>query len=217
MPIYSHDTSGPGSSTCSGSSNDPNRSTSDDGANTKDSGSTLQTKMHPSSMIHIPQCKFATEDMDAIMDIDVNAAHIRSSISVDGNLANRSVFHEQDPSYGKYVPEVATELDMASGSYSQRSAVVKFVKCEAGQFVSLLDKDGKEAATGTLHQVEGNWQGKRIDEHGICIVKIMNLNVDRNTMLPHPSLLTGQTFEEAEKLYGQMLVAWDTKQIFLIS
>jgi hypothetical protein len=168
-------------------------------------------------MVHIPQCKFATEDMDAIMDIDVNAVQFRSNISVDGNPTNRSVLLDRDPIYGKYGSESAADLDMASGSYSHRSAVVKFVKCEAGQFVSLLDKDGKEAATGTLYQVEGDWHGKRIDEHGICIVKIVHLNVDRNTMLPHPSHLTGCTFEEAEKLYGQMIVAWDTKRIFLIS
>lgn len=211
--MYSRDGSAPGSSTCSGSSNDPNRSTSEDGANTRDSGSTSQARKSLSTSFGIPLCKLATEDIDAIMDYDMGTVG-KLLISPDLTSAN-GTFMGPD-AYGKHSCDVS-EVDLVQGA-SHRSAPVKFVKCEAGQFVSLLDKEGKEAATGTLHQVEGVWQGKRIDELGICIVRIMDLNVDKSTRLPHPSILTGNTFEEAEKLCGgQMIVAWDTKRIFLIS
>lgn len=182
--------SAPGqSSTYSGSSNDPRGAMSEDG-NTRDSGSPVQNS-RPSVSTGISQCKPAIEDVDAL-----NQAHM-----------------ELD-AYYNHSCELA-DICLTSGP-SHRSASVKFVKCEIGQYVSLLDKDGIEVATGTVHQVEGVWQGKRIDEHGLCLVMISQLKVDKTMKLPHPSSSTGNSFEEAEKLFGRMLVAWDTKRIFLI-
>ncbi|MCO5583426.1 hypothetical protein L7F22_037337 [Adiantum nelumboides] len=205
--VYNHDGSAPGSSTCSGSSNDPNRSASEDGTNTKDSGSTSQARKFLPSGCGTPLCKLATEDIDAIMDYDMGGTVCRSTNMTAGN---GNV--EEQQTYSKH----GSENDLVQKA-SHRSAPVKFVKCEAGQYVSLLDKDGREAAKGTLYQVEGFWQGKRIDEQGICIVRITDLNVEKTTRLPHPSVITGNTFEAAEKVCGQMIVAWDTKRIFLIS
>ncbi|KAI5065048.1 hypothetical protein GOP47_0019743 [Adiantum capillus-veneris] len=213
VSVYNHDGSAPGSSTCSGSSNDrsndPNRSTSEDGTNTRDSGSTSQAKKSLPTGYGTPLCRLATEDIDAIMDYDMGTA-CRSNIPPDLTAGNGIA--EERHAYSKH----GSDIDSVQGA-SHRSAPVKFVKCEAGQYVSLLDRDGREAAKGTLYQVEGFWQGKRIDEQGICIVRITDLNVEKSTRLPHPSVVTGNTFEEAEKLCGQMIVAWDTKRIFLIS
>ncbi|KAH6558496.1 hypothetical protein KP509_1Z061100 [Ceratopteris richardii] len=143
------------------------------------------------------------------MDYDI-ASQCRSKKPSDLNAEIKTA--EEGNAYAKLGPD-----SVSIQGASHRLAQVKFVKCETGQYVSLLGEDGREAATGTLHQVEGFWQGKRIDEQGICIVRILNLKVEKTTRLPHPSAVTGSTFEEAEKLCGHMIVAWDTKRIFLIS
>eukprot|EP01018_Ginkgo_biloba_P014891 Gb_20565 [translate_table: standard] len=96
-------------------------------------------------------------------------------------------------------------------------ASVRFVRCEVGQFVSLRDEDGKEVAHGIVHQVEGRWHGKKLDEQGLCVVEVTKLKVDRWTRLPHQSDMGGTTFEEAETLNGKMRVAWDTHKIFLMA
>ncbi|XP_057835727.2 nodulin homeobox isoform X1 [Cryptomeria japonica] len=93
---------------------------------------------------------------------------------------------------------------------------VRFVPCEAGQLVSLRDESGVEVAHGIVLQVEGRWHGRQLDEQGLCVVEIIALKVDRRERLPHPSDVSGTTFEEAETLNGRMIVVWNTHKILLL-
>lgn len=106
--------------------------------------------------------------------------------------------------------------DHARVTPSRHCAPVRFVQCEVGQFVSLRNDVGEEVAQGIVFQVEGIWHGRKLDEQGLCVVEIKKLSVERWARLPHPSDISGNTFEEAESLNSKMLVVWDTHKIFLL-
>ncbi|CAM6023049.1 unnamed protein product, partial [Sphagnum balticum] len=92
-----------------------------------------------------------------------------------------------------------------------------FGKWKLGDNVRLCDMDGKEMAVGTVHQVEGHWQGSNLEEHNSCLVQVSDLKVDKTTKLPFPFTLAGTSFEEAETLMGKPRVPWDVDHMYLIS
>ncbi|KAH8965882.1 hypothetical protein BDL97_04G139900 [Sphagnum fallax] len=91
-----------------------------------------------------------------------------------------------------------------------------FGKWKLGDNVRLCDMDGKEMAVGTVHQVEGHWQGSNLEEHNSCLVQVSDLKVDKTTKLPFPFTLAGTSFEEAETLMGKPRVPWDVDHMYLI-
>ncbi|CAM6045908.1 unnamed protein product [Sphagnum compactum] len=91
-----------------------------------------------------------------------------------------------------------------------------FGKWKLGDNVRLCDMDGKEMAVGTVHQVEGHWQGSNLEEHKSCLVQVSDLKVDKTTKLPFPFTLAGTSFEEAETLMGKPRVPWDVDHMYLI-
>ncbi|XVF70907.1 hypothetical protein PTKIN_Ptkin11bG0200200 [Pterospermum kingtungense] len=92
----------------------------------------------------------------------------------------------------------------------------EFVQCKPGQFVVLVDGRGEEIGKGKVHQVQGKWCEKSLEESGTCVVDVVDLKADRWVKLPHTSEATGTTFEEAEKTLGVMRVMWDSNKIFLL-
>ncbi|XP_058083049.1 nodulin homeobox isoform X3 [Magnolia sinica] len=96
-------------------------------------------------------------------------------------------------------------------------AAVRYVRCDPGQYVSLIDGEGKEVGKGKVYQVEGRWHGKSLEEAGICVVDVIELKAERWSRVPHPLEAAGITFDEAETKNGVMRVAWDANKIFLLS
>ncbi|OMP04214.1 hypothetical protein COLO4_09853 [Corchorus olitorius] len=92
----------------------------------------------------------------------------------------------------------------------------EYVQCKAGQFVVLVDGRGEEIGKGKVHQVQGKWYGKSLEESETCVVDVVDLKVDRWSKLPYPSETTGNSFEEAEKKTGVMRVMWDSNKIFML-
>ncbi|KAI3831095.1 hypothetical protein MKW92_040820 [Papaver armeniacum] len=89
---------------------------------------------------------------------------------------------------------------------------LRLVRLETGQNVVLKDEKGKEVGKGRLHQVEGRWNELSLEESKTFIVDVFQLNVDRQTLLPHPSEKAGSTFSEAETKIGNprifLLLVW---------
>ncbi|XWS51726.1 hypothetical protein CRYUN_Cryun11dG0008100 [Craigia yunnanensis] len=77
----------------------------------------------------------------------------------------------------------------------------EFVQCKPGQFVMLVN-GGEEIGKGKVHQVQGKWCGKSLEESGACVVDVVDLQADRLVKLPYPSEATGTSFGEAEKKIG---------------
>ncbi|XWS09643.1 hypothetical protein CRYUN_Cryun39dG0007200 [Craigia yunnanensis] len=93
----------------------------------------------------------------------------------------------------------------------------EFVQCKPGQSVVLVNgRDEEIVGKGKVHQVQGKWCGKRLEESGTCVVDVVDLKADRLVKLPYPSEATGDSFEEAEKKIGVMRVMWDSNKIFLL-
>lgn len=92
----------------------------------------------------------------------------------------------------------------------------EFVQCEPGQQVVIVDAAGEEIAKGKVFQVHGKWYGKNLDDLRTCVVDVKELKVKRGTRLPHPSVATGGSFEEAETKIGVMRVLWDSSKIFVL-
>lgn len=93
----------------------------------------------------------------------------------------------------------------------------RYVRCEPGQNVCLLDGERKEVGRGKVYQVEGKWQGKSLEESGTCVIDIHELKVEKWTKVPHPSEAAGTAFDEAETKHGVMRVVWDANKIYLLS
>ncbi|XP_026665268.2 nodulin homeobox-like isoform X3 [Phoenix dactylifera] len=92
------------------------------------------------------------------------------------------------------------------------------VSFEPGQFVMLVDVEGKEVGKGKVFQVEGRWHGKNLDDSSLCIVEVTELKTDKWKEVQHPSEAAGRTFEEAAaRNGGVMRVAWDVIRIVLLS
>ena len=91
----------------------------------------------------------------------------------------------------------------------------ELVRCEPGQYIVLLDGQGDEVGKGKVHQVQGKWYGKNLEE-SVCVVDVMDLKVERWSRLPHPSETTGNSFDEAETKFGVMRVLWDSNKLLVL-
>jgi hypothetical protein len=75
--------------------------------------------------------------------------------------------------------------------------------------VLLTDSDGKEVGKGKISFIEGIAQGKSLDAR-VCTVDVTELSIGEWREVPHPSEVSGRTFQEAEsKNGGVMRVVWD--------
>ncbi|KAI3881315.1 hypothetical protein MKW92_008047 [Papaver armeniacum] len=115
-------------------------------------------------------------------------------------------------------PTNSTATPSAHQSMQQQpnSTWLRLVRLETGQNVVLKDEKGKEVGKGRLHQVEGRWNELSLEESKTFIVDVFQLNVDRQTLLPHPSEKAGSTFSEAETKIGVMRIAWDRSSTLLL-
>ncbi|XVE50866.1 hypothetical protein DITRI_Ditri01bG0198400 [Diplodiscus trichospermus] len=104
-------------------------------------------------------------------------------------------------------PEAPEFVDLGGAEYVQR---------KPGQFVVFVDGRGEEIGKGKVHQVQGKWCGKNLEESGTCVVDVVDLKADRWVKLPYPSEATGTSFEEAENKIGVMRVMWDSNKILLL-
>ncbi|CBI32285.3 unnamed protein product, partial [Vitis vinifera] len=85
-----------------------------------------------------------------------------------------------------------------------------------GQYVVLLDGQGDDIGKGKVHQVQGKWYGKNLEESQTCVVDVMELKAERWSRLPHPSETTGTSFDEAETKLGVMRVSWDSNKLCIL-
>ncbi|RZC53345.1 hypothetical protein C5167_012196 [Papaver somniferum] len=115
-------------------------------------------------------------------------------------------------------PTNSTATPSAHQSMQQQpnSTWLRLVRLETGQNVVLKDEKSKEVGRGRLHQVEGRWNELSLEESKTFVVDVFQLNVDRQTLLPHPSEKAGSTFSEAETKNGVMRVAWDRSSTLLL-
>ena len=79
----------------------------------------------------------------------------------------------------------------------------------------LVDKHRDEIGKGKVHQVQGRWYGKSLEESETCVVDVTELKAERWGRLPYPSEATGTSFSEAETKLGVMRVLWDSNKIFM--
>ncbi|XP_021896883.1 nodulin homeobox isoform X1 [Carica papaya] len=107
------------------------------------------------------------------------------------------------------------EMSEVMTQYGNNSAP-EFVQCKPGQYFVLVDGQGEEIARGKVHQVQGKWYGRSLEESETCIVDILELKADRRLGLPYPSEDTGTNFEEAEMKIGVMRVMWDLNKIYVL-
>lgn len=96
------------------------------------------------------------------------------------------------------------------------SAPAEYVQCEPGQYVVLVDGQGEEIGKGRVHQVQGKWYGKSLEELETCVIDVTELKTDRWERLPYSSEATGASFDEAERKFGVMRVMWDSNKIFML-
>ncbi|XP_020244804.1 nodulin homeobox isoform X2 [Asparagus officinalis] len=83
-----------------------------------------------------------------------------------------------------------------------------------GAMVMVVDEEGKEVGKGKVFQVDGRWQGKNLEDVGVCIVDITDLKVERSKEVQYPSDGGGRTFEEAAGRNGGVArVAWDVIRV----
>ncbi|XP_010914376.1 nodulin homeobox isoform X2 [Elaeis guineensis] len=107
--------------------------------------------------------------------------------------------------------------DFVNGVQQNRPSA-RSVSFETGQFVMLVDLEGKEVGEGKVFQVEGRWHGKNLDDGSLCIVDVTELKTDRWKEVQHPSEAAGRTFEEAAARNGGVIrVAWDVIRIVSLS
>ncbi|KAK8579057.1 hypothetical protein V6N12_069391 [Hibiscus sabdariffa] len=68
------------------------------------------------------------------------------------------------------------------------------VQFKPGQFVVLVDGRGQEIGKGKVHQVQGKWYEKSLEELETCVVDVVDLKADRWVKLPNPSEPTALGF-----------------------
>ncbi|KAK8691135.1 hypothetical protein V6N13_074654 [Hibiscus sabdariffa] len=68
------------------------------------------------------------------------------------------------------------------------------VQLKPGQFVVLVDGRGQEIGKGKVHQVQGKWYEKSLEELETCVVDVVDLKADRWVKLPNPSEPTALGF-----------------------
>ncbi|KAM1815078.1 hypothetical protein TB1_027688 [Malus domestica] len=90
-----------------------------------------------------------------------------------------------------------------------------FAQCKQGDSVVLVGANGEQIGIGKVFQVRGQWYGRNLEELRAYVVDVKELKARRSTRLPHPSMATGVSFEEAETKIGVMRVLWDSNMTFL--
>uniref|UniRef100_A0A7N0ZQM5 Homeobox domain-containing protein n=1 Tax=Kalanchoe fedtschenkoi TaxID=63787 RepID=A0A7N0ZQM5_KALFE len=82
---------------------------------------------------------------------------------------------------------------------------------DLGHNVSLINDLGEEIGKGKVHQLQGEWFGRKLLESCTCVIDVTELtgDVSKHGRVPFPSEATGDTFEETVKKLGAMCVVWD--------
>lgn len=169
------------------------------------------------------------------------AKDVRVASEVDSTFPDKQVgsgvgsLHDSPESPGEdfFAPSTArggTHQSAIGGSMSRAGAdnaeaataefvdinPAEFVRREPGQYVVLLDGQGDDIGKGKVHQVQGKWYGKNLEESQTCVVDVMELKAERWSRLPHPSETTGTSFDEAETKLGVMRVSWDSNKLCIL-
>lgn len=92
----------------------------------------------------------------------------------------------------------------------------EFDLCKQGDSIGLMGANGEEIGRGKVFQVRGQWYGRNLEELRAYVVDVKELKARRATRLPHPSVATGVSFEEAETKIGVMRVLWDSNMTFTL-
>lgn len=58
-------------------------------------------------------------------------------------------------------------VEAATSEYVDMTTA-EFVPSEPGQYVARMDVQGDETGEGKVHQVQGKWQRKNLEESGTC-------------------------------------------------
>ncbi|RWW29648.1 hypothetical protein GW17_00005822 [Ensete ventricosum] len=128
------------------------------------------------------------------------------SISKSGGMITRSARCE----------DVEMTADFIHGAHQNCPSIVS-CSFEPGQFVSIVDVDGKLVGKGKIIQVEGRWHGMSLEDSGTCVVDVTELKIEKWKEVQHPSEAAGRTFEEASAKNGDIMrVAWDVSKIFAL-
>jgi hypothetical protein len=94
--------------------------------------------------------------------------------------------------------------------------LTRSISFEPGRLVLLTDSDGKEVGKGKISLIEGIAQGRSLDAR-VCTVDVTELSIEEWREVPHPSEVSGRTFQEAEsKNGGVMRVVWDVSKLSLV-
>lgn len=169
------------------------------------------------------------------------AKDVRVASEVDSTFPDKQVgsgvgsLHDSPESPGEdfFAPSTArggTHQSAIGGSVSRAGAdnaeaataelvdinPAELVRREPGQYVVLLDGQGDDIGKGKVHQVQGKWYGKNLEESQTCVVDVMELKAERWSRLPHPSETTGTSFDEAETKLGVMRVSWDLNKLCIL-
>uniref|UniRef100_A0A2P2LQ09 Homeobox domain-containing protein n=1 Tax=Rhizophora mucronata TaxID=61149 RepID=A0A2P2LQ09_RHIMU len=107
-------------------------------------------------------------------------------------------------------------VENAGAALEEFVATTENAKCKAGQNVVLMNGKGDKIGRGKIHQTQGSWYGKSLEELGTCVVDVSELMAERWTRLPYPSEATGTSFGEAETKIGIMRVLWDSNSIHIL-
>ncbi|PIN26056.1 hypothetical protein CDL12_01192 [Handroanthus impetiginosus] len=110
---------------------------------------------------------------------------------------------------------VTTSIDEESGNslVAPRDMARSGPHFKPGQYVLLVDDKSDEVGQGKVHQARGKWCGRNLEQFGACVVDITELRVDRFAKLPYPIIVTGKTYDEAERNLGVMRVLWDINKL----
>lgn len=107
-------------------------------------------------------------------------------------------------------PQVMLRTGIGETSETNMTEPAEFVQCKQGDSVVLVGPNREEIGTGKVFQVRGQWYGRNLEEMRTYVVDVKELKARRAMRLPHPSVATGVSFEEAETKIGVMRVLWDS-------
>ncbi|CAL9114770.1 unnamed protein product [Musa textilis] len=135
----------------------------------------------------------------------------------------RGSTHQSIPKSGGMITRSArcedvemTAPDFVRGAHQNHPSIIS-CSLEPGQFVSIVDVDGKLVGKGKIIQVEGRWHGMSLEDSGTYILDVMELKIEKWREVQHPSEAAGRTFEEAAAKNGDIMrVAWDISRIFAL-
>ncbi|KAL4610401.1 hypothetical protein ACB092_08G047600 [Castanea dentata] len=157
----------------------------------------------------------ATSDVDNALPDKQDGPGPVSCNSVPGEDANVPLNERRDTQSMLRIGRSGENSDTAMADFVDIGPA-EFVQCRPGQYVVLVDMQGEEIGKGKVHQVDGNWYGRSLEELETCVVDINELKAERGAKLPYPSQATGTSFNEAEIKFGVMRVLWDANRIFML-